>query len=145
MTREEREEAIKCFKNMKKGVFPFNGNWLYDMAIKALEQEPCEDAISRQAALVRIKNLYPDMPDVDYIAARQEWLKKYAPYMECENVIEQLPSVTPQEPKTGHWIDHDKHIECDKCKTWFLKDHLIRKSYCPNCGAKMIEPHESGV
>lgn len=44
-----------------------------------------------------------------------------------------------QEPKTGHWIDHEKHIECDSCSVWFLKDHLIRKSFCPNCGAKMSE------
>ena len=48
--------------------------------------------------------------------------------------IEALPSVTAERP--GHWIDHDKHIECDKCNSWFLKDHLIRKTYCPNCGAK---------
>ncbi len=57
----------------------------------------------------------------------------------CRGAIEFLE----QEPKTGHWIDHEKHIECNKCGTWFLKSHQIRKSYCPNCGAKMVEPQES--
>lgn len=37
----------------------------------------------------------------------------------------------------GEWLDHGKHIECNQCKVWFLKDHLIRKSFCPNCGADM--------
>ena len=37
----------------------------------------------------------------------------------------------------GEWIDHEKHIECNHCRVWFLKDYLIRKSFCPNCGADM--------
>lgn len=37
----------------------------------------------------------------------------------------------------GEWIDHEKHIECNQCHVWFLKDYLIRKSFCPNCGADM--------
>ena len=41
-----------------------------------------------------------------------------------------------ERPK-GEWIDHEKHIECNHCRVWFLKDYLIRKSFCPNCGADM--------
>ena len=52
-----------------------------------------------------------------------------------------------QEPKTGHWIEHEQngisHIECSECLTWFLRCHLLRNSFCPNCGAKMVEPQES--
>ena len=36
----------------------------------------------------------------------------------------------------GDWLDHGNQIECDQCHVWFLKDHLIRKSFCPNCGAE---------
>lgn len=36
----------------------------------------------------------------------------------------------------GDWLEHGNHIECDQCHVWFLKDHLIRKSFCPNCGAE---------
>lgn len=45
------------------------------------------------------------------------------------------------DPKTGHWIEHEHngiaHIECSKCLSWFLRSHLLRNSYCPNCGAEM--------
>lgn len=45
---------------------------------------------------------------------------------------------TPYEERLqGEWIDHEKHIECNHCRVWFLKDYLIRKSFCPNCGADM--------
>ena len=129
-----REEAIDLLDNLI-GMIEDNHESDYDtalkMAIKALEQEPCEDAnanqhnsnalndvgqhtnalevdaISRQAVLVSIKNLYPDMPIVDIFGARRKWLEKYAPYFECENAVEQLPSVKPQEQKTGHWIHID--------------------------------------
>ena len=49
-----REEAIDLLDNLI-GMVEDNHNSNYDtalqMAIKALEQEPCEDAISRQAML----------------------------------------------------------------------------------------------
>lgn len=50
--------------------------------------------------------------------------------------------------KTGHWIVHEKphgirSLECPYCNIWYLNEHLIRNSYCPNCGAKMVEPQES--
>ena len=107
------------------------------MAIKALEQEPCEDAISRNAVC-------------DYIA---EFVNnEYSTQTECDMVdymidgIQHLPSVNPQEPKTGHWIaiDEEPHedYECDKCGytistfTANIEPHTEYK-YCPNCGAKM--------
>jgi len=53
-----------------------------------------------------------------------------------------------EERQKGEWIEHENHIECDQCRVWFLKDHLIRKNYCPNCGAEMkikqISP-DSGI
>lgn len=73
---------------------------------KYTEQEPCTDAISRQAVLASIKNLYPDMPIVDIFGARRKWLEKYAPYFECENAVEQLPPVRPQQ----------EIIRCGQCK-----------------------------
>lgn len=44
-----------------------------------------------------------------------------------------LPSY---QPITGHWILHDKHRECSRCRVWLPKD-MPRNSYCPNCGRKM--------
>lgn len=119
-----------------------------------IEQEPCEEAISRQAVLASIKNLYPDMPIMDIMGARRKWLEKYAPYFECENAIEQLPFVKPQEPKTGHWmIDEDSTdrffatYECSCCKRAIIIPHDAMKAvykdypYC-HCGAKMQEGEE---
>ena len=59
------------------------------MAIKALEQEPCGDAISRQAVLERIKR----EEKILYTPTGMNYLIR---------VIKEIPLVTPQ-PKTG-WI-----------------------------------------
>ena len=121
----------------------------YDMAIKALEQQPkllqalehekgaynalvkniqCSDAISRQAALKRWDELS--------VRGRTEF----------DQALMMLPSVSVAE-KTGHWIEHEHngigHIECSECQSWFLMAHLLKNSYCPNCGARMVEPQES--
>lgn len=53
---------------------------------------------------------------------------------------------TLENQKTGHWIKHEKSnvgkcmkisYECSNCKVWMGCEYFIRKSYCPNCGAKM--------
>lgn len=96
-------------------------------ATKALSAEPCEDAISRQAAQ-------------DYIA---EYLSQYlyddvrAAVEVIDEYIGELPPVTPKQ-KTGHWKDryHDMFkYYCSKCET----GSDLRTSYCPNCGAKMSD------
>lgn len=98
----------------------------------SLEQEPCEDCISRQAA-IRI--------------AEQGQVQGY---MWQFKELVKLPSATPQ-PKTGHWMDRFPAKEC-KCSVCdFLIcisngsyiDMVGQMKYCPNCGAKMVEPQES--
>lgn len=51
MTRAEAIENITEIKKCEAGVYAE----ALELAIKALEQEPCEDAISRQAVLERLK------------------------------------------------------------------------------------------
>ena len=53
------------------------------------------DCISREQALVAIRNLYPDMPRVDFNGSLRKWVDKYKPYIECDDTIKQLPSVPP--------------------------------------------------
>ena len=91
----------------------------------ALEQEPCEDCISRQAVLNLIN---------------ADWK-----YEGLEEDVSSLPPVNPQ-PRTGHWIytgDYitDGMLKCSECG--FEHDVSERFAYCPNCGARMIEPQES--
>lgn len=94
------------------------------------EQEPCEDAISRQAAIDALKNL-------EDLQGRNVFTKNgLYPW----NVIAQLPSVTPKQ-RTGHWISHydeDEKVgwyECGRCHT----ERAFNTDYCPDCGAKMEE------
>jgi len=145
MTREEEaketllclydavdEEGIIDLHTWYKGIQDNIREVLY-IAIKALDQEPCADAISRQAVLDEISDYNNDL---DYTTT------------ELYDRIKRMSSVNPQEPRAGHWIEH-KHngldyIECSKCSTWFLRMYLTRNSYCPNCGCQMFEPHEEG-
>ena len=86
--------------------------------LKALKQEPCEDTVSRQAVL-------DEFHDLTNLYER----------------IKQLPSVQPKQ-KTGRWIlDEDKSLmfniyKCSNCENIGARE----SKYCPNCGAKMVEP-----
>ena len=100
--------------------------WLKDYK-RLLEQQPCEDAISRQAAIDKIKEIY-------------EWHDNVSK----ERIIEhfkRLPSVTPQQ-KYGKWIDG----KCNKCGThapfWSMATTYYCSEYCPKCGAKMQESED---
>lgn len=123
-----------------------------NLAIKALEQQPCEDCISREA----VKEMLSD-----------EWTK-YMP-MELDinlsfvmEKINELPSVTPKgvtitdfadrcrecgKQKVGKWkiLDEcaNEGVYCSEChkKIFKLEFSPTMKwrnfKYCPNCGADM--------
>ena len=58
---------------------------------KKLEKDFGElDCISREQALVAIRNLYPGMPRVDFNGSLRKWVDKYRPYIECDDAIKQL-------------------------------------------------------
>ena len=91
-------------------------NEVLEFIIKALEQKPCEDCISREALLDKKWDIPYDGKVVDV------------------GDIEELPSVTLARPK-GHWINIDKtHSKCDRCGSVF---EIVSANYCPNCGCKM--------
>ncbi len=100
------------------------------MAIKALEQQPCEDCISREA----VKKLKKYRLNYD----TNSTIPKTGIFVKIAD-IEELPPVTPQ-PKMGQWIytgDYitDGMLKCSECG--FEHDVSERFSYCPNCGKKM--------
>ena len=135
------EEAIKILKGAIKKPNTKDGylGQAIDKAIKALEQQPCEDAISRQAVL---DNAYAYGYGLE-------------PEGYCVNVedIQALPPVTPsrpieQEPRQGHWIKvtngRGGH-ECDVCHNYapsFQTGDEYLSAFCPNCGADMRESEE---
>ena len=102
-----------------------------------------DDLISRQAALVAIQNLYPDMPRVNVFGSLNRWREKNEQYIECEEAIKKLPSV---KRKKGKWIvpQHDLVISgtCSCCETTFYTDMCEYidgnvPKFCPWCGADM--------
>lgn len=88
---------------------------------KALEQEPCEDAISRQYLI----DIATKDGAYDYVSAQE---------------IANAPPVKPQEPKTGKWIEYPKNSEtivCNQCKGIRRDNRVGFIRYCNRCGAKM--------
>ena len=142
MTREEKQKAIDALK-ISTPIMAMTPN-KFDDYIKTLnkiadllEQEPCEDAISRQAVL----DMAEDMTD--------QFGNKHR--VVTEGLISMLPPVTPK-PKKGHWEqfgnsweDKFKCSECGKEQPKILCGERIIghwSDYCPNCGADMRESEE---
>lgn len=124
-----REEAIKILKEDGCGYCTWQSINPYgcenkecelkealDMAIQALSQEPCDDAISRKSILKYIDDWWSDSRD------DIEDLIIYITY---------LPSVTQ---KSGKWI-RTPLLTCDRCNK--INKSGEETDYCPNCGAKM--------
>jgi len=137
MTNEQHIENLKKLKSFHNGSYGAD----IDRAIKALEQEPCEDAISRQALLDAF----------GFSEKTRKWGGDHSGYdtmmlYEIQDVIESQPPVKPQEPKAGHWIANAPQYDmlnpqyiCSECGN----AHTRTTPYCEMCGAKMVEPQES--
>lgn len=90
--------------------------------VDALEQEPCEDCISRQAVI--------DIWHTQYAQVRQEDEE-----IKYKKIAYELPSVQPIRPK-GKWIDIGNGTECSIChEIQYGYDNY--RSFCSNCGADM--------
>ena len=108
--------------------------------------QPCEDAISRQTVNILVDELARAISDERCFMSRG---RSTATIM--QDILD-LPSVNPQ-PKTGHWINRhiiaNKTIDmivCSECGEEFSYDAetgISEYKYCPNCGAKMVEPQET--
>ena len=91
----------------------------------ALEREPCDDCISRQAVLEIAKS------------SKSNWIDNSVLFKR----VNELPPVMPQ-PKTAHWIHFANSDDCSVCG-WSTGKYISPSNFCPNCGARMVEPQES--
>ena len=91
------------------------------------EFKPCDDTISRQAAL--------DIYDDYNVAVENGELEAYRKHRER---LLKLPST---QPKTGHWIHFANSDDCSECG-WSTGKYISPSKYCPNCGAIMAESDE---
>ena len=145
-----------------------------DVAIKALEQQPCDDAISREDRLIDLANAI-ESDDSGYwtnkrISSALRNISSVTQRTNCQYRHENgnclkvggfctsvddkhCPSVTQ---KSGKWIVHPEietstpdylmFYECSECgdKQCFCKSDIHKKRFCSNCGAKMQESKETG-
>ena len=115
MTLEEMIGQFKAYTEYpNQDTFVISNQECKDILKYLTEQEPCEDAISRQAVLDVIE--------------REEFKG------DAISEIEKLSSVIPQ-PKTGRWIRCYviQEFKCSECRVCFRNT----SNYCPNCGARM--------
>lgn len=107
----------------------------YKLLMHLLEQQPCEDAISKASVFEIMGNLMGIPYDFD----RQITEKDVS---ESMDEIRNLPPVTPTRKK-GFWIMTNDYIttaygtidyvKCSCCG----EECLEEGNYCPNCGAEM--------
>ena len=122
-----REEALNILHNSSV----YHPDYLdaLNMAIEALEQEPCDDAISRELALEKM---------ADYAASG--YADSAEDFEEYSKIICELPPVIPAE-KVGQW-EWNQYDGNPKIGNWHCSQcHGIGKSYydyCPYCKAKML-------
>lgn len=130
------KEALYRVKGYLTDIIPAEDYSEVEEIIKALEQQPCDDAVSRKAVDELSKELVHTTRDkADFLCNFWEGLQK-------------LPPVTPQQ-KYGKWIslenrfDLGDRVKCSECGQVFVVGDDVSRNYCPNCGARMVEPQES--
>jgi len=143
MTKEERNDAIEFFKKVAEK--EVDGARYSRLAIEALEQESCDDAISRKVVLDIVDGYSESQSNVEDVT------------QDIISDILTLLSVKPQEPKIGRWIQTNEFFInqdgqfiykfiCSECKSlfYFRKSNkkAIGANVCPNCGAKMQKVEE---
>jgi len=129
MTREEQLDWLYRLRSEiyvympKEWLIPMNN--ALDMTIKAIEQEPYEDCISRQAVINGIDNY---IEKVQSTGAKDDFISFE------ELVVKALPSVKPQEPFINkpciaHQVCHEDKVkviekiraEIERQENWLLQ------------------------
>lgn len=142
------EKAIEFGKIFLKSIENEKGSATYEfveMAVKMMEKEPCEDAISRKALFDMCKK------EIDHIS--KNWQNYHSPseaksgFAYIATNIYDLPPVNPQ-PKIGHWILADEQNKedvendnyrfiCSECQCSDVHAKGTIVPYCWNCGCRI--------
>ena len=134
--QDDRKKWMDSIKREKEnGVIilpPYFTPLLVPNDVEIRIEQPCEDAISREAVDKYITELLSGY----LYDEERERLEKLNAY------LWELPSVTPSRRK-GHWIQLDYQrgkFECSECHTQGYVDTCMYEpkwKYCPICGAEM--------
>ena len=105
----------------------------YEKVSHLKKQQPCEDCISREAAIFLADGLKDDLPDddrlSDMVMSHNEGILEY------QTKLSLLPSVTPH-PRMGEWMHpykSDIACECSECHIQMPITNYF--NYCPSCGS----------
>jgi len=129
----KKEDAIGWFTMLREKFTGTKYGEYLDMAINALEQQPCEDCISRKQAIIET-----------YGFIRETGIDE-APFGHVGTILRNLPSVTPK-PIIGQWLEViDDTDSSGRKKNWHYKCSICGNedsgwgeyNYCPICGAEM--------
>ena len=111
-----------------------------DIAIQALEQQPCEDCISRKSIKQKLQEQHDFFVNAygGFSNLPLNDKSRVDEITNCIAIVVNEPPATSQ-PKIGHWINIDAtHSKCDRCEAVFeIASENGEANYCPNCGAKM--------
>lgn len=150
MTKEEAKEVF-LNRGFVNGFFD-GDKWRESIVVisKWLEQDPCEDCISRQAVL-EIFGYVMDYWREHAIDVEPHEIKDalIEQYEFTAKELSKLPPVTPK-PKIGHWIVNEwGNISCSECGCTALYDKVypgesvfgqairVKSTFCPTCGIRM--------
>ena len=143
MTREEASNILDDFDVNFEGHTAEEVAEAFDVAFRALEQEPCDDCISRQSIKRKLQehhdffiNAYGNFNNMP-----QDNKSRVDEINNCIAIVVNEPPIIPKE-KTGKWIykgvhrvvDGLKLAECSTCRKRTFSDG----KFCPNCGARMV-------
>lgn len=147
MTREEiirnLEYTMEKHRNDTVNTFETNISAMCKDILDYLEQEPCDDCISRQSIKRKLQehhdffiNAYGNFNNMP-----QDNKSRVDEINNCIAIVVNEPPIIPKE-KTGKWIykgvhrvvDGLKLAECSTCRKRTFSDG----KFCPNCGARMV-------
>ena len=144
MTREEAIKLLQATRMMLLGEDNQPVSDLYDaleMAISALEQEPCETSTDEPMTMVYPTIFCDDaisLDDAKEIIARNDSTNgKIAVFTgkQVQQMLDSLPRIitSVQPSRKGHWIEYGKLWKCSECEDL----SCCHENYCNNCGADM--------
>ena len=115
------------------------------MSVNEHEMRIINDAfdMSRAEAIEQLEKAYKECISLGQTCGKDSVFWKRA------EAIKVAIKALEQEPKTGYWIEKeefygDVYYDCSECgESWTTIDGTPWNNgmnYCPNCGAKMVEP-----
>lgn len=129
--RKLNEESVSCAECAAE--HRQLAEWLKDYK-RLLEQEPCEDCIRREDALMALTGQYADSP-IELLPKAIKQINALLPVTPAEKVGRWEWVQYDANPNIGNW-----HCsECDRIVSGAIAYSNPSNSYkyCPNCGAKM--------